>query len=170
MAIKQIPERKHDVPINPSSSFSKPPPPPPPAPSDAAWGTSGNSGKTKTKLMGIGLLVLLILMIISGQVIANWQEESKKSDMTLQDTIIGSWTLYMDNSGVGAYVNISADGSMQLTEGRIGEWMTTEHRLVEEEGAEFVEFYCEDTERWIRFMEIKTDGEQELRLIYLEEE
>lgn len=122
----------------------------------------------RSRLALILIAVFIILVAVGGKVVADRQQEKAAQDLTLGDTIIGSWILYMDNSGIGAYVHLNADGSLQLTEGRLGEWMTNRHRLVEEGGTNFLEFYCDDTDRWVRFMEIKSDGKKELSLIYMQ--
>ncbi len=128
--------------------------------------------KRKTRGIGIILLALVLLAMLStigGRFMAERAEAQTQKDLALGDRIIGSWILYMDNSGVGAYVNLKANGSLELTEGRLGEWVTTEHRLVDTEGSSYLEFYDTDNGRWVRFMEIKAEDNNQLRLIYLDQ-
>jgi len=130
---------------------------------------SANKGKTRREGSRRGFVVLavmLVLIVLGGGVWASRNGEAQ--DLTLADHIIGSWTLYMENTGVGVYTHLNADGTLHLTDGRLGEWMTTEHRLVEEGSTAYLEFYDEDHDVWERFMEIRTDGHKELHLIYIE--
>jgi hypothetical protein len=146
--------------------------PPPPPPVIAKSSTCSKKGKSRVRTLGITLLALALLSVLSvigGRFMAERAEAQAQRDMALGDRIIGSWVLYMDNSGVGAYVNLKANGSLQLTEGRLGEWMTIEHRLIEAEGASYLEFYDADTNRWVRFMEITAEDDNQLRLVYLDQ-
>lgn len=142
-------------------------PPPPPVIAASDLHNKKYSSK-KAALILVALALLTGLLIAGARFMAAQAEAQAQSDLALGDRIIGSWILYMDNSGVGAYVNLKADGSLELTEGRLGEWMTAEHRLVETEGSSYLEFYDTDHERWVRFMEIKAEGDNQLRLIYME--
>jgi hypothetical protein len=146
---------------------------PPPVPDNQEINTADTetrNSKKRTRLLFfiITLIAFVGIVAFGGKYISSWQEEKQAMNLSLEDTIIGSWVLYMDNSGVGAYVNLNADGSLQLTEGRLGEWTTTKHRLVNENRSEFVEFYDEDLYKWVRFMEIKKVGVNELHLKYLQ--
>lgn len=146
---------------------------PPPVPDNqeikvADYDTAKPNKRNRLLFFIILLIAFVGLVAFGGKYISTWQEEKQAMNLSLEDTIIGSWVLYMDNSGVGAYVNLNADGSLQLTEGRLGEWTTTKHRLVNENGSEFVEFYDEDLYKWVRFMEIKKVGVNELHLKYLQ--
>lgn len=163
------------MPDNKLVKFPPPPPPkqvPPTLPGAAPRQAGIRAGKGARSVLPLVIFLVLfaLLLVAGGSLLANRHEESVSADLTLADRIIGSWTLYMDNTGVGAYVHLNADGSMQLTEGRIGEWMTAEHRLVEDDSGSFLEFFCEDTNRWIRFMAIEAtaDGKQ-LLLTYLQQ-
>ena len=142
---------------------------PPPPPVIAAIAVQHKKrGSKQVALILVALALLAGLLIAGARFLAEQAEAQSQRDLALGDRIIGSWILYMDNSGVGAYVNLKANGSLELTEGRLGEWMTTEHRLVEAEGSAYLEFYDRDNERWVRFMEIRTESDNQLRLIYLE--
>jgi len=143
------------------------PPPPPVIRQNNVYTARQNS--RKIVLILLALLILLLAVIVGGRVVSERVEAEDEKDLALGDKIIGSWVLYMDNSGVGAYVNLKADGSLELTEGRLGEWMITEHRLVVAEGANYVEFFDANQERWVRFMEIRSETDNQLRLIYLQD-
>ncbi len=131
--------------------------------------TNPNYKKKKSLLFYVMIFIVIVgLIAFGGRFLSSWQEEKQAMELSLEDTIIGTWILYMDNSGIGAYVNLNADGSLQLTEGRLGEWVTTKHRIVNENGIDFVEFFDEELNKWVRFMEIKKVGVNELHLIYLQ--
>ncbi len=142
-------------------------PPPPPYSGMPPCRPESDRG-LHTKYLAIILLIVMGFVIYGGRVLADRHAEQPDYDPSLADTIIASWILYKDNTGVGAYVHLKADGSLKLTEGRLGEWMVTRHRLVEEDGSAYLEFYDVDTENWIRFMMISSDQEKEIRLTYLE--
>jgi hypothetical protein len=143
-------------------------PPPPPVVVASALQSKKRSNRVLALIL-VALALLAGILVTGGRFMAEKAEAQAQKDLALGDRIIGSWILYMDNSGVGAYVNLKADGSLALTEGRLGEWTTTEHRLIESEGASYLEFYDADTNRWVRFMEIIAEKDNQLRLIYLDQ-
>jgi len=124
----------------------------------------------KLRLQYLFLAIILIASItyFGSNALADLMQAQVEGDVSLQNTIIGSWVLYKDNSGVGSYVQANADGTIKLTEVRLGEWMITPHRLVEEEDVAFLEFYDETTDSWVRFIMITTVNNKELLLTYLD--
>jgi len=124
--------------------------------------------KLRVQYLFLAIIFIAIVTYFGSNVLSDLMQEQVDGDVSLKNTIIGSWVLYKDNSGVGSYVQANADGTIKLTEVRLGEWMITPHRLVEEDNVAFLEFFDEATESWVRFIVITTPSNKELLFTYLE--